>query len=183
MAPTRWLPWTMAAAVAAVVLARALAVFTFPSDGQGTRAIRWTIAAALGDAGPALPAASSFVALPAAAELRPSSEARPGADGPRFRSTAAAPSVGREARGWARAAAAANPAALRRWLTVPVFTSRRTRADTTWVVSRRVSLGEGCPPISTLRAAFHRDPDGLHLISLASDCPRLRGADAAHPRP
>jgi hypothetical protein len=71
--------------------------------------------------------------------------------------------------------------ALREWLTAPQVTTTRTHLDTTYVTSRRFSIGEGCPRISTLRAAFYQDPDGLHLVSLVSDCPGP-AALAGHPR-
>jgi hypothetical protein len=175
MVPPRWFHWTLGALVLAAVLARALAVYTFPSDRLGIREIRSAIGTALGQPGSPLRTPATLRAFPAAGALRPSLPSAL-ADERRFARFPAEPSISGEVRDWARAAAAANPAALRRWLTARQVTTTRASLDTTYVISRRLSVGEGCPAISTLRAAFYQDLDGLHLVSLASDCPRPAGA-------
>jgi hypothetical protein len=177
MAVPRWTGWVVVGVVAAGALVKALTVYTFPSDGPGSRAIRLAITEALGEIGPRAPTGAALAALPVSGDLH-TAEDTVGPRPPAIRE----PTVGWAARDWARAAAAADSRALRAWLEAPRLTTRSARDDSVYVTSRRVTVHAGCPLVSTIRAVLTRRPTGeLHLVRLSATCPRVPAGDAVSP--
>ena len=175
MAVPRWIGSMVGAGVAVGALVAALRVYTFPSYGPGTRAIRTAITEALGEHRPPLPTPAALASLPLTLDL-PRSNGTTTAGTPR--PSTFEPGIGPAARAWARAAAATEPEALCAWLEARLLTMRATRRDSVYVTSRRLTFRAGCPPVSTLRAVFARAPDGaLDLVRLTSNCPAVAASD------
>jgi hypothetical protein len=161
------------AIVAAGALILALTVYTFPSGGTGSHAIRMAITDALGHSAEAT-AAAGMASLSAGRELHPTNDTT-GTRAP----SAFEPSIAPAVRAWAHAAAARDPEALRAWLNAGVLTTRATERDSLNVTARRLTFHKGCPLVSTLRATYGRTLDGgLHLARLTSDCPAVPAGDS-----